>query len=129
MIYTVKGVGYRLGMPRVSPDNELSQMLAEYVRYKHNGNKAGASKALSITRPVMYRALRGSVTKATGGDLRAKLQDEGVTSAAAGGMGEADPAEAGAELRDISMLALQVLRFMTQAVQHERTADRGSSGA
>lgn len=116
-------------MPRVLPDNELSRMLADYVRDRHGGNKAGASKALSITRPVMYRALRGSVTKATGEDLRAKLQDEGVTSAVAGRVDAPDTAEAGAERQDIPALALQVLRFMTQAVQHEGTADRGSLGA
>lgn len=114
-------------MPRVSPDNELSRMLAAYVRDRHDGNKAGASKALSITRPVMYRALRGSVTKATGEDLRAKLKGEGITSAVANGVD--DPADAGAGPRDIPALALQVLRFMTQAVQHERTADRGSPSA
>ena len=111
-------------MPRVSPDLELSRILADYVRERHSGNKARASETLSITRPVLYRALRGCVTKTTGEEIRAKLKSE-VFAPSVSGVSHASAAAPVSEaMHDIPTIALQVLRFMTQAVQHERSPDR-----
>lgn len=113
-------------MPRVRPDHDLGRMVEAYVRTAHSGNKAGASEALSVTRPVLYRALKGAVTKATAANLRAKLSNKGFVQPVTG----AEPAEDRATLdSDIPDIALQVLRFMTQAVQHERSPKRGGRDA
>jgi hypothetical protein len=116
-------------MPRVLPDHELSRLMEEYVHSRHNGVKARASDALSITRPVLYRALRGSVTKATGDDLRAKLGKEGVGAPATSSAGATKTEGQTGTPHDIPTIALQVLRFITQAVQHERLPDWTSTGA
>jgi len=98
-------------MPRVKTDNELARALSRFVNDGCGGNKAEASVRLGVTRPVLYRALSGRVLIATAVRLQRQLGEHGYD-----GVAPASP-ETPPNESDISKIALQVLRFVTQAVQ------------
>ena len=107
-------------MPRVNSDPELAALIGAFVRDQYKGNKAAAGRSLGVPRPQLYRALRGDVTRATSLRLRQSLHAVGFNAP------ELDVTVAPIPDKQVEIpdLAVQVLQFITKAVQRASRDER-----